>query len=445
MDIIRRNPYRDNKVNIKIEGLELKYGIKKTDSSTVAELGIFGISGMGKTTLIKKILSLYPQMILHTNYKGDKTVKYQIPWLKVETPSKCGIKSLSLNILKEIDNLFGEENYYKKGNAKKEYEQVIYLKDVFEIHSVGLLVIDEIQNIRGIASKESDKIMRFFVELSNVIDVPIVLIGTLKALPLFATEMKNCRRIAESKPMYQSPNDDEWKAFMKALFKLQWTKYPVEATEELLDLIYEESQGITDIAVKLFTFAQLRAMYSGTEKITKGVIRSVASDSLIPLRPLLKALRSNKEQELMKYEDLYDSSKFFKSYAEQERNKVGTYEWNQVKDVAMEDGGSKDYYTMRVISSFLTQMGIAEKITVKNAKEVIRIHGVDTDISSLKRYAFELCIAKPTQANKVKPKLKLIRSETPNSGMLNVHGKSGEEDIAGYEELKECRLYRLKR
>lgn len=71
----------------------------------------------------------------------------------METPSGCRIKSLSLNILNEIDKLFGEENYYKKGNAKKEYEQIQYLKDVFDIHSVGLLVIDEIQNIRGIASK----------------------------------------------------------------------------------------------------------------------------------------------------------------------------------------------------------------------------------------------------------------------------------------------------
>lgn len=442
---LSKNPYKDRKIKQGVDGL--KYGMTMPDSSTVAELGIFGISGMGKTTLINKVLSLYPQLILHTDYKGDKTVRYQIPWIKVETPSGCRIKSLSLNILNEIDNLFGEINYYKKADNKKEYEQIQYLKNVFDIHSVGLLVIDEIQNIRGIASKESDKIMRFFVELSNVINVPIVLIGTLKALPLFATEMKNSRRIADSKPMYKSQNDREWNVFIKTLFKLQWTKHPVEASDDLIDTLYEESQGITDIAIKLFTFAQLRAMYTGGEKITKSIIKSVASDSLIPLRPLLKALKSNNEKELMKYEDLYDSTKFFKDFSKQEKDKINLHEQYMVED-DIQIGSSEEFNVIKGITSFLIQAGYTVKQSEKAAKDTVKKHGANIDISLLKRYSYESLMLENSpsdigtpSANEKKdlpePKPKSKRKNKSDSGMLKVHANNSDKDKdSGYDALK---------
>lgn len=382
---VRKNPYRSSTCMTNIEGY--KYGFAKVDSSTVAEMGIFGISGMGKTTLINKVLSLYPQMILHTDYKGDRTITYQIPWLKIETPSGCRIKSLSLNILRQIDTLFGEENYYKKGASKREYEQISYLKHVFDVHKVGLLVIDEIQNIRGIASKESDKIMKFFVELSNEINVPIVLIGTLKALPLFSTEMKNCRRIADSNPMYPLKNDREWKSFIKTLFKLQWTRIPVEATEDLMDILYSESQGITDIAVKLFYFAQLRAMNTGVEKITRSIIKSVANDSLIPLKPLLSALKSNNENDLQQFEDVYDPRKYFNEFEKQEQNKVNLHEKYMIED--NETKNNEEFSVINAISSFLIQAGFDVSRCQKAAKIVIKKYGVDIDLNLLKRYAYE--------------------------------------------------------
>lgn len=441
---INRNPNKDANKR-EVEGL--KYGVSDTDDATVAELGIFGISGMGKTTLINKILALYPQLILHTNYKGDKTIRYQIPWLKVETPAGCGIKSLSLSILKEIDMLFGNENkYYKNGDARREYEQVPYLKDVFDIHSVGLLVIDEIQNIRGIASKESDKIMKFFVQMSNVINVPIVLIGTLKALPLFATEMKNSRRIADSPPMCKSQNDREWKAFVKSLFKLQWTQFTVEATDDLIATIYEESQGVTDIAIKLFTFAQMRAMHTGDEKITKAIIKSVASDSLIPLKPLLTALKSNKPKLLLKYEDLYDSYDFFKNFATKEKERVDLHERYLRTEEVAEIKSDEVFNHITSIVAFLVQAGCDVKRSQKIAKDVVNEYGIDIDVNILKRHAYERIISvdKQSQPNNDKnkdaegaSKKKTSPHKNSPSGMISVIEESEKSKKDGYNVLKD--------
>ena len=50
---------------------------------------------------------------------------------------------------------------------------------------------------------------------------------------------------------------------MGALWDYQWTKKEVPLTPEISDIMYEESQGIIDIAVKLYAMAQIRAIYSG--------------------------------------------------------------------------------------------------------------------------------------------------------------------------------------
>lgn len=443
---VNRNPYREKRLHIDDD--IIKYGIEEVEDSTVAELGIFGISGMGKTTIIRRILSMYPQLILHTNYKGDISLNFQIPWIKVEIQSGCRLKSLSLSILREMDNLFKEEKYYKVGKAKLEYEQTDYLKTVFDIHKVGILVIDEIQNIRGMASKESDKIMKFFVELSNIINVPLVLIGTLKALPLFTDEMKNCRRIADSEPMEKMKNDREWKAFVKALFKLQWTRIPVEVTTELMDILYFESQGNIDIAIKLFKYAQLRAMYTGRERISKDLIISVAKDCLIPLRPLLNALKSNDAKELMKYEDLYQPKTHYQEFDKQEKDKVKKYDQYLYcnNDVDDEDiGVDMEFSVAKSISAFLIQGGMEVRKSEKVATETVKKYGANIDISLLKRRAYEkIAFGKfneeDTDSNSKNRQASLgnaKKMKVQSSGMLKtINEKESTGEMSGYEALK---------
>ena len=71
------------------------------------------------------------------------------------------------------------------------------------------------------------------------------------------------------------------------------------------DALYDESQGITDFAVKLYLFAQERAIESGKEEVTAAVIRSAAKDKLRLPKPVLDALRRGDYRVLEFYEDVY--------------------------------------------------------------------------------------------------------------------------------------------
>lgn len=73
----------------------------------------------------------------------------------------------------------------------------------------------------------------------------------------------------------------------------------------LSEVIYEETQGITDLAIKLFMFAQERAITSGEEKLTPSIIRSAAKDKFNLLQPALKSFKDKDKTDLAKFEDAY--------------------------------------------------------------------------------------------------------------------------------------------
>ncbi|WP_186431373.1 ATP-binding protein [Clostridium sp. BSD9I1] len=393
---LHRNSYKKGE---KIVSSGQKYEIEETSLSTSPELSIIGISGIGKTTLLKAILSTYPKVILHTNYKGDRTVRYQITWLMVQTPSNGSPKGLCLNLLSQIDEIFGENMYYRKGATKRVAELPEYVRRVVEQHSVGVIVFDELQNLRGLGTKKEEELLNFFVELSNTISVPIVLVGTLKALPLFNSEFRNARRICGEGSIIWNriSKNNEWRAFVQGLFKYQWTKKRVELNDGLLDLLYDKSQGITDIVVKLFIFSQYRAILSGVEKITKGIIKSVAKDYLKPIQPMLDALKRGNEGELSQYEDIYLKKEDWDEFEKREKEKAMLYENLQVGN---EEFQNKDEYNKKSkitsITSWLIQAGFNKNESEEVANQIVRNLGADKEINILNRYAYEMITSKDT-------------------------------------------------
>jgi len=112
------------------------------------------------------------------------------------------------------------------------------------------------------------------------------------------------------------------------LFKAQYTRKSFSSDDQvplskedkqrnkkpqtLSDVLYEETQGITDLAVKVYMFAQERAIDSGTEIVNAQIIRSVAKDKFGMLRDILKALRYGDKRALYRFEDVYPTA--FKDY-----------------------------------------------------------------------------------------------------------------------------------
>ncbi|NKX14544.1 AAA family ATPase [Bacillus cereus] len=280
------------------------YGLSSPNSlNTASSFTLMGFSGMGKTTAIERILALYPQCIIHPNPVN----LVQIVWLKLDCPHNGSLKTLCMNFFDKIDQLI-RTNYHKKyGNPRYSVSAMIdKMEQVARIHCIGVLIIDEIQHLLTAKDNGSEEMMNFFVTLINKIGVPIMLIGTMRARSVLQQDFRQARRGSGLGDMVweNMQKGQDWEWLINQMWRYQWTAHQVPLTKELYDAIYEESQGIIDIAVKLYVLAQSRAIETGKETITVASIRKVAKEDLRLVQPMLQALRSGLESELDKYEDI---------------------------------------------------------------------------------------------------------------------------------------------
>jgi hypothetical protein len=315
-----RNPlspkhFRD--VNSKVEALRRGEPFKeKSRRSKLAGFTFLGTPGMGKTSTVEESLLWFPQVICHTHYKGKDFIFKQIVWLKLDCPYDGSIKGLVLSFFKAIDSLLGTDYYSRYCKDKRAARDMVPdMARIAAIHCIGVLVVDEIQFLSKLKSGGHEEMLDFFVELRNRMQIPVVLVGTPRAKSILSRKMHQTRRGAGLGDVVWEPMDldESWDLFVESIWKYQYTTRVSPLTRKLKNVLHEESFGIIDFAVKIYMLAQIRAIVSGVEKITVGMIRSAAKDDLNLPGPMLKALKAKDWEALEDYEDIFiDKEAFIK-------------------------------------------------------------------------------------------------------------------------------------
>ncbi|ADD67053.1 transposon Tn7 transposition protein TnsC [Denitrovibrio acetiphilus DSM 12809] len=296
-----------------------------TDYDSVRSTAFVGISGIGKTTATKRILGLYDQVILHD--RPDNCL--QVVWLKIECPHDGSLKQLCISFFLEMDKILKTDYHAKYAKPRNSIEEMLaMMTKVASIHHLGILIIDEIQNLSEAKSGGAEKMLNFFVSLNNTISVPTLLIGTLKAKKLFQKDLRQGRRLDGKGGMVweRLEYDELWDVFVEGFWEYCWVKNQPELTEDILETLYKESQGIIDAAMKIYALAQHSAIMDGSETITKESIKIAAKKGLVYMRPMLDALKSGNIEEIIQYSDIipmsFDEikSKYFSTTAILRRN-----------------------------------------------------------------------------------------------------------------------------
>jgi ABC-type dipeptide/oligopeptide/nickel transport system ATPase component len=288
-----------------------QYGTATEFHSTAATgFNIVGVSGIGKSQAVERIMRLYPQIIHHSKYYERNFTFSQVAWLKLDCPFDGSLKGLCINFFQAIDSLLGTSYHKNYGSHNRTTDEMLpFMALVAANHCLGVLVIDEIQRLSLARSGGSEKMLNFFVQLVNTVGVPVVLVGTYKSLSVFEGNFSQLRRGCGQGDLVwdRMSKNKEWEHFVKALWRFQYTKKvsSLEDNPKLIDVLYEETQGITDLAVKVYKLAQERAIETAVEKIDASIIRSVAKDKFRMLRPALEALKSGQKSALAKFEDAY--------------------------------------------------------------------------------------------------------------------------------------------
>ncbi|MCP9496584.1 MAG: ATP-binding protein [Pyrinomonadaceae bacterium MAG19_C2-C3] len=280
------------------------------EASKAAGFNIVGISGVGKSHSVERILNLYPQVIHHGQYRDRSFINSQVVWVKLDCPFDGSAKGLCVNFFQALDDMLGTNYRRNYAHGRRTTDEMLPdMALVAANHFLGVLVIDEIQRLRAAHSGGAERMLNFFVQLVNTIGVPVVLIGNYKALSVLSGDFSQMRRGTGQGDLVweRMAKDEQWHFFVESLWRLQYTRQVgrLEDDPSLADVLYEETQGITDLAVKAYMFAQARAIDSGRESIIASVIRSAARDKLGIPRTVLDALKTNDRRVLEQYEDVY--------------------------------------------------------------------------------------------------------------------------------------------
>lgn len=240
---------------------------------------LLGVSGIGKTSAIIRCLSLFPQTIEHSIYNSVPFYCKQIIYLHVQCPSDCSIKTLAFNIVNALDAALKCDTYKEKAKnlCKSNSTANAYIKAICMSHNVGVIIIDEIQNVILTAKRNRQyrPLIKFLVELMNDTATAVYLVGTPEADRMFREEVHLMRRTMGYRLGAMSYSKSFFD-FMQKIWDYQFTPKHAELNEKIMKYFYDYTGGIPAYIIRLFQETQMAALQNGISSIDVKTIRNTA-------------------------------------------------------------------------------------------------------------------------------------------------------------------------
>ena len=220
---------------------------------------IIGNSGIGKSSAISRSINLLTACgIIET----EKPYTKIIPCLVVQCPFDSSVKGLLLEILRKVDEVLGSDYYKNALKIRVTTDMLIGSVSQVAINHIGLLVVDEIQNV--VNSKNGKSLVGMLTQLINNSGISICMVGTPESSIFFEQAMQLARRSLGLQ--YTSlPYDQYFYDFCRTLFVYQYTANKTDISDAIIEWLYEHSGGIVSVVVSLIHDAQEIAILNGKE------------------------------------------------------------------------------------------------------------------------------------------------------------------------------------
>lgn len=161
-----------------------------------------------------------------------------------------------------------KENYVSKTEESKQVMEEMVSQA--SLNHIGLLVVDEIQNVCN--HKSGIDLVGMLTQLINNSGISICMVGTPNCIQFFESEMQLARRSLGLR--YGTvPFDDYFRDFCKTVFSYQYVKNQSVLTDSVVEWLYEHSAGVISIVISLIYDAQEVAILNGTETINLETLR----------------------------------------------------------------------------------------------------------------------------------------------------------------------------
>ena len=220
---------------------------------------IIGASGIGKSSAISRAITLITEnQVIETENPYTKI----IPYICVQCPFDSSVKGLLLEVLRKVDEAI-DSNYYQNAlRVRATTDMLIGSVSQVALNHIGLLVVDEIQNVCN--SKHGKSLVGMLTQLINNSGISICMVGTPESAVFFEQAMQLARRSLGLRYDVMEYGNS-FKTFCEVLYSFQYVKQRTEITDTVMMWLYEHTSGNISVVVSLIHDAQEIAILSGRE------------------------------------------------------------------------------------------------------------------------------------------------------------------------------------
>jgi len=318
---------------ISVADLKAQGKVIECDEDTTTEhLFLAGISGIGKTAIKNSVFkSLLPGVLVHTRDDFDEI---QVISIHAQMPHDGSRATLLKNLFEALDNALKpveETNYLEQVQPKLDRSASIgamerFFKSLCLKYHIGIIVIDEFQNIDVASSDNKNHMRQLFDTMSNDLNVPFLKIGTSDSLKHFKTKFQHGRRAGDTIEIESYPRvpnypkldreknkrvyslGKDWNHLAESVFDFQVIKKPVAYSERWDLELHKLTCGIPYVLFTLWQEAQIDAIRTGKETITLRQLNEVYRRRFKLIKTALTALKTKR---LGQFQDLLTIAQLF--------------------------------------------------------------------------------------------------------------------------------------
>ena len=211
---------------------------------------IIGSSGIGKSSAISRAITIATE---NRVIEMEESFCKIIPAVVVQCPFDCSVKSLLLQILRQIDMELDTHYYDMAVRARATTDMLIGSVSQIALNHIGLLVVDEIQNI--VNHRQGKSLVGMLTQLINNSGISICMVGTPEAEVFFESVDYLARR-ALGLRYGNCEYNAYFREFCESLFQYQYIKQETVISDSIIQWLYEHSAGVLAVVVSLIHDAQ---------------------------------------------------------------------------------------------------------------------------------------------------------------------------------------------
>jgi hypothetical protein len=312
---IDRHPYAAEQKQLVYELAAFKNGDRgnlRCISTKPRGMLLEGITKQGKTTLIERILSQYPQVIRRDrDERAGWASLPQLVYLVIPMPTDSSKSGFLMQAFIELDKALGthysEETTIRNGTIDV---QLVQLLAKLALHRCGVLIIEEAQESNGLSTQKfSQGFQTFFLRVLNT-GIPTILMGNPNAFTELKTSSQLMSRLSDPGTWLMQPcatsGVNEW---TQDLVPTLWGKTvlpePDEPIPDLQEYLWKLTGGFAHFLSVLRRETLRAAISTGARCVTQLHVKAaLQSNPMIMGRPIIDSYWDGRKGLDVNYSDI---------------------------------------------------------------------------------------------------------------------------------------------